>query len=142
MASENQTNTSSTTITNTESNDVFNISYKTSREMRNRCLINPIPFKGPGVIRTEKHELFIRKSDGFWSISPKAYPDDILSFTLSMMISNPNMNPEIARGVAQTIDLMDKRALERHGYSHNLDEQQYQWISVENQLNEIINKRK
>jgi len=119
------------------------IDYKTSRQMRHECLSNPIPFKVPVVIQTKKHILFTDyDNSGSWNISPEAYTDDILSFTLSMMISNPNIDPEIMRGVAQTIDLMDKRALDRHGYSHNLEEQEYQWIGVEKQLDDIIAQRR
>ena len=110
--------------------------------MRHECLSNPIPFQVPVVIGTGKHNMFDNLNNNNWNISSKAYADDILSFTLSMMISNPNIDPEIMRGVAQTIDLMDRRAVDRHGYSHNVDEQEYQWIGVEKQLDDIIAQRR
>lgn len=58
-------------------------------------------------------------------VDKQAYADDYLAFALGAMANNPKIAPEIKRLVARAIDLMDERAVARHGYSNSEREKNY-----------------
>jgi hypothetical protein len=105
------------------------------REARNGNLIATtpsddivVPVKGrffQGLPGTYKHVTVA--PDGTITILPKAFADDVVAFVAGAIASNPNIDDATKAKLREFVDLMDARAVARHGYSANPDEAAVKW---------------
>lgn len=68
--------------------------------------------------------------DGSVHVSHKVFADELLAFTLGCIRSNPTIPDEIKAKLGEVIDLMDARAVKKHGYSYSPEEAAHEWKSV------------
>lgn len=111
-----------------------------SRQFRNHIASSPPPINIERPGNTAKFEAgqfgknIVVADDGTITISKKAYADDIVAFVLGAIRSNPTIDDTIKANLARFVDEMDKRAVDRHGYSHSKEEADFEWNSVEDAL--------
>ena len=65
--------------------------------------------------------------DGSITIDKGAYVDDVAAFICAAALQNPNIDNSIVAHLQTFIDLMDERAVSRHGYSNSPEEKAYVW---------------
>lgn len=68
-------------------------------------------------------------SDGSFTVSEKAYVDDVVAFLSGAINSNPTISEDIKGLLREFLNKMDERALSRHGYSGS-DEKDYSWVRL------------
>lgn len=76
------------------------------------------------------------QEDGSIWISRNAYADDVVAFVLGCIRSNPTIADGIKLALADFVDLMDARAVKRHGYSNSQAEKDFSWESTSKSLGE------
>lgn len=67
------------------------------------------------------------QDDGTIVIDPKAYADDVVAFVSAAIATNPTIGDEIKQTLVRFVDLMDARAVDRHGYLANHEEALLKW---------------
>lgn len=67
-------------------------------------------------------------NSGSINISPEAYPDDVAAFLAGAQASNPHVSPETQKHLIHYVDAMDRRAVQRHGYSNSPAERDVAWV--------------
>lgn len=107
------------------------------REFRNKFPTDPkvVDMSNPSnfcKIQPGLYENFTVSPEGVISISSKAYPDDVVAFVLGCISSNPTISDDLKLHLAKFLDGMDKRAVDRHGYSNSEVEKNFTWVNVEN----------
>ena len=105
----------------------------TRREIRNTFPVNPHPSnpQNPGNIvkfgpGTYFNGCITVHDNGSFTVSEKAYVDDVVSFLSGAINSNPTISDDIKNLLKEFLNKMDERALLRHGYSGS-DEKFYTW---------------
>lgn len=106
-----------------------------ARAFRNEAIDMRVPHKGAVRIYVKEKLRFERDgATNEWTVSGKAYADEWMALSLAMAMSNPTLRRDVLIGLAQTIDAMDARAVNKHGYSHSEEEKAYEWSSVAQML--------
>lgn len=108
----------------------------TRRELRNTFPINP-PESNPenpgNAVKFGPGNYFNNHitvhEDGSFTVSNKAYVDDVVAFLSGAINSNPTISEKIKDLLRDFLNRMDERALSRHGYSGS-DEKNYSWVRL------------
>ncbi len=70
------------------------------------------------------------EEDGTFTVGPGAYVDDVVAFLLGAVKTNPTISGEIKGTLRDFLNRMDRRAVERHGYSASPKEKDYTWVDL------------
>lgn len=125
--------------------DTMDIGSKpSSRHERAGCLERDWPFAAGTAIPIKqggylwgKKQYIVKQPNGSVTFSKGMYADDIVAFLLSTLkdhLKNGETEVEARSCLAAFIDLMDERALKRHGYSGNQEEAALKWERLANLL--------
>lgn len=76
------------------------------------------------------HHIQVTKDGGF-VVSPEAFLDDVVGFAMACASSNPKMDKEIIAKLAEVMDMLDARAMKRHGYKDSPEEAAVKWPKAE-----------
>ena len=79
----------------------------------------------------------VKEDDGKITIHENAYPDDIASFLISVLLSNPFVDKDIVKHLVRFVDAMDARAQKRHGFSRSTTAHTVDHISLEKKFEEM-----
>ncbi len=67
--------------------------------------------------------------EGNFTVSNKAYSDDVIAFISGCISSNPTISNDIKYILHKFINKMDNRAIERHGYKDSR-EKEHTWNNL------------
>lgn len=110
--------------------------YNSRREFRNLFPVGPSEvFNGNGkgnIVRLNPgtyHKITVHE-DGSFTVSRDAYVDDVVAFLSGAIATNDTIDYNIKHCLHKFINLMDERAVKRHGYKYNEKEREYKWIPL------------
>lgn len=107
----------------------------TSREFRNTFSREGAPFvdtpSNCAKVQSGKYGPNITvQSDGQIIISPDAYVDDIVAFSLGLIKNHRGISDKLKVHLGKFVEQMDIRAMTTHGFKDSPDEKEYNWIPL------------
>lgn len=115
-------------VENEESMITFD--FEIAREFRNQIAVDHLPLEEAFEIEINGKKRHYREERNGPIFMDGRFSDEIIALGIALARSTTGVTDDMLVGACTFLDDMDARAVSTHNYSHNLEEQKYEWESV------------
>lgn len=104
--------------------------YDNARHFRNTVAVSDLPLHAPFELYVNDKKRHYREEENGPIFMDGRFSDEIVAIGIALARSTADVNDVMLMGACTFLDDMDARAVQTHGYSHSISEQNTTWKNV------------